>query len=85
MFRGLGLHRTDDGQLIGNGGTLRHQFTEMNPRQFGRDTSKRPARDPSWFGVPGLELAGGSAQPEQDAAFLLLFGNLGKNLGCHQA
>ena len=50
----------------------------MDAGQLRWNAAKRSARWSPRFGVPGFELAGGPAEPEQDAMFLGAFGAFGK-------
>ena len=61
-------HRTDDRQLIGNLGTLREQFAELDARDAGADGPKFAAHlsRPVRLGVEGLLLRVTAMQKEHD-------------------
>lgn len=46
----------------------------MNARNGGGDTGKGPLRSDIVFRIPGFELTGGSAEPEEDAMFVGFLG-----------
>jgi hypothetical protein len=80
VFRLAGLHRADDGQLVGDAGAARHQFAEMHSGQRGSNGAKWPAAGSARFGIPCFKLARRAAQPQQDAVLLLalrFFGDRG--------
>ena len=50
----------------------------MNAWDFSADAFEGAAVRAVGFGIPGFKLAGGSAEPEEDAVFLGAFGAFGK-------
>ena len=61
-------HRTNDRQLIGDLGTLREQFAELDARDAGADGSKFATylSWPIWLGVESFLLRVSAMQKEHD-------------------
>ena len=75
----VGLHRAHHRELVHDLGTIRHQLTDVIAGQRGGDAFERPTGDSAGLGIPALELAGPTAEPKQDTAFLFALGLLGKH------
>ncbi len=78
VFLGGRLHRADNGELVGDGGAFGEELGEMGAGDVGGDAFEGAAGGGAGFGIPGFELAGSAAEPEEDAVLLLLFGDLGE-------
>src|SRR5262245_42784221 len=70
------FHRANDCEFIRDAGALWHQLTKMDARQFCGNAAEGSAGWPAGLRVPRLELAGSTAEPEQDTMLLLAFGLL---------
>ena len=79
------FHRTDDGELVGDGGALGEEFGEVGAGDVRGDAFKGAAGGGSGFGIPGFELAGAAAEPEEDAVFLLFLGDLSEGRGTEKS
>ena len=64
--------RTDDGDVAERLGQFRPMFGNRDAGQSRLDGLRRTTVLGARLGVPGLHLAGGSGQPDQDAGSLLL-------------
>ena len=78
---GLGLHRADHGELIGDLGAVGHELAELDTGELGGNGAEGPPKDTAGLGVPGLELARSPTEPEEDTVLALLFGLLGERGG----
>ena len=63
MVVALGVHGTHDGELVHALGHLRQQFRNLNAGDIGADRFERGVG----FRIPGIDVAGASFEPEQDA------------------
>src|SRR5580700_10783904 len=70
LFR---LHRADDGKLIRDTRALRHQAAKVDAWNLRWNALEWTAVDAFRLGIPGLELAGSTAEPQQYAVLLLPF------------
>lgn len=57
MLRRLGLHRADDGELVEDARTLRHQFADMHAGDGRGNRTKGPRGFRARLWVPGFKLA----------------------------
>ena len=64
------FHRSDNGELVGDGSALGEEFGKVGAGNVSRDAFEWAAGTHAGFGVPGFELAGTTAEPEEDAVFL---------------
>ena len=85
VFLGLGFHRANDGELVGDGGALWQEFGEVGAGDVCGDGFERSAGGGAGFGVPGFELAGSAAEPKEDTVFLFLLGDPGEGGSAEEA
>jgi len=78
VFLGLRLHRTDDGEFVGDGGALGEKLGKVSSGDLGGDAFEGTTGDGPGFGIPGFELAGPTAEPEKNAVLLFLLGDFGE-------
>ena len=78
MIRILGRHGSDDGYLMGNLRTVRHQFAKMDTGYARLDTPERTGKFTVGQWMPALVLTDSSIQPDETHllfSFLDLLGN----------
>ena len=85
VFLGGGLHRPDDGELVGDGSALGHELGEVGAGDLGGDAFEGSAGGHAGFGVPGFKLARAAAEPEEDAVFLFALGDFSEGGGAKEA
>ncbi len=84
VFGLLGVHAADHVEVVRDAGAAGHERGEMHAGDGGRDAAERAAARAARLGIPGFELAGRPAEPEEQAVSLRAFGGRGESGMCEE-